>query len=125
MSSAPSYDVGESIRVSFTGAPGQLFDWVGLFRCFKICNHIPVRHVAAAARQYGCLNFGIGNRWEIEHAKNRLNCLGCAPANRKRLRLANGPQPAVHLHVPLQNIVVVQILCIEIATTKQVVFPGH
>ena len=23
--------------MSFTGAPGQLFDWVGLFRCFKIC----------------------------------------------------------------------------------------
>ena len=34
---APSYDVGESIRVSWTGAPGQLFDWVGLFRCHRIC----------------------------------------------------------------------------------------
>ncbi len=34
---AASYDVGEPIRVSFRGAPGQLFDWVGLFRCFRIC----------------------------------------------------------------------------------------
>jgi hypothetical protein len=34
---ASSYDVGDSIRVRFTGAPGNLLDWVGIFRCFRIC----------------------------------------------------------------------------------------
>jgi endonuclease/exonuclease/phosphatase family metal-dependent hydrolase len=32
-----AYAVGDSIRVRFTGAPGNQLDWVGLFRCFRIC----------------------------------------------------------------------------------------
>jgi hypothetical protein len=35
--SSPSYRVGKPIRVHWTGAPGTNLDWVGLFRCFRIC----------------------------------------------------------------------------------------
>jgi hypothetical protein len=61
---AASYQVGESIRVSFTGAPGQLFDWVGLFRCFKVCRgagwYLAYRYTHT--RIEGAVRFG-ANAW--------------------------------------------------------------
>ncbi len=35
---ASSYDVGEDIRVHWTGAPGENLDWIGLFRCHQTCD---------------------------------------------------------------------------------------
>jgi hypothetical protein len=31
------YRVGEPIRISWTRAPGENLDWVGLFRCHRTC----------------------------------------------------------------------------------------
>ena len=32
-----TYDVGDDIRVRWTGAPGTQLDWIGLIRCAKVC----------------------------------------------------------------------------------------
>jgi endonuclease/exonuclease/phosphatase family metal-dependent hydrolase len=36
--SASSYRVGDAVRVHFSGAPGNNLDWIGLFRCHRICD---------------------------------------------------------------------------------------
>ncbi len=36
--SGSSYQVGDAVRVHFSGAPGNNLDWIGLFRCHKICD---------------------------------------------------------------------------------------
>ena len=73
----------------------------------------------------GRIHFSVGDRGQVEDAKDSLNGLSRAAPNRKRFCLADGPQATVNLHVALQYIVVVQILRIKVATAEQIVFPGH
>ena len=78
---ASSYDVGERIRVAFTGAPGQLFDWVGLFRCF---NGLPGGGLVPGLPLHPHAHRGIGDLQRRHLARRRHGAVAAATGPLRR-----------------------------------------
>ena len=67
----------------------------------------------------------MAHRREFKLPEDGLHGLGGSVAHPQDGFVADGPQPAVDLHVPLQDVVVVQVVGIEVAAAEEIVFLGH
>ena len=93
--------------------------------CGQVGHHVPLRHILAAVGERGGLHLLDPNRRELQLGVDRLQRLRGLPTHGDRIGLAHRTDPAVHLHIALDDGPVVEILGVKVAAAEHVVAVFH
>ena len=119
---------------------GQLLE-AGLRKCpYHVDSRDPALHHVVRRKKVRChvtfqgivasMGIGYGFHLLIRHlskpqvSEDGLNRLSGKSADTDDFLFRHGPEPAVHLHVPLQDIVIVKVLRIKIRSGEHIIVIG-